>query len=126
VRTENAAGGLSRVSNMAGGPSRAALITFPGLEERLDLADQVRPAKSRTRILKLFRRARMAAQAGSVPATDRLLGWAEKGLKQGPVAQRMQVTEIQDLTFFLQGLRRNVWLGQQDLLPLDFVVEGVP
>jgi hypothetical protein len=126
VRTENAAGGLSRVSNMAGGPSRAALITFPGLEERLDLADQVRPAKSRTRILKLFRRARMAAQAGSLPGSDRLLSWAEKGLKQGPVAQRMPVTEIQDLTFFLQGLRRNVWLGQQDLLPLDFVVEGVP
>src|SRR4029453_9197346 len=69
VRTENAAGGLSRVSNMAGGPSRAALISFPGLEERLDLAEQVRPAKSRTRVLKLFRRPRMGAPAGPMPAT---------------------------------------------------------
>ena len=126
VRTEDANGGLSRISNMAGGPSRAALITFAGIDARLDAANQQQPSKSRSRILKLFRRARAAARAGSMASSDRLLSAAERALKQGPIGQRLAATEVQDLTYFLQGLERNLWLGEQDLIPLDAVVEGIP
>jgi len=126
VRAENAAGTLSGVSSMAGGPSRAALITFPGVDARLDAANELQPSKSRTRIQKLLRRAQVAARGGSTAWTERLLGAAEKGLKQGPVGQRLAVTEVQDLTFFLQGLERSLWLGEQELVPLEAVVEGIP
>jgi hypothetical protein len=126
VRAEDGAGRLSGISNMAGGPSRAAFITFPGVEARLDAANQKEPSRSRMRILKLFRRARMAAGTGSTSSSERLLDAAEKGLKQGPVAQRVSAAEVQDLTYFLRGLRRNVWLGEQDLIPIDAVLEGIP
>ena len=76
--------------------------------------------------MKLFRRALAAARDGSLPTTDRLLGAAEKGLKEGPILQRLGSTEVQDLTYFLQGLQRNVWLGEQELIPLDMVLEGIP
>jgi hypothetical protein len=126
VRAEDGGGGLSTVSDMAGGPSHAALITFPALEARLDAANQKQPSRSRGRILKLFRRALVAARAGKASSSERLLDAAEKGLKQGPVAQRVSPTEVQDLTYFLHGLRRNVWLGEQDLVPLDAVLKGIP
>ena len=126
VRTEDGAGQLSGISNMAGGPSRAAFITFPGVEARLDAGNQKQPSRSRMRILKLFRRAQMAARAGSPSSSERLLDAAAKGLQQGPVAQRVSAVEMQDLTYFLHGLRRNVWLGEQDLIPIDAVLEGIP
>jgi len=46
-------------------------------------------------------------------------------LKQGPIPQRLASTEVQDLMYFLQGLQRNLWLGEQDLIPLDVVIEGL-
>jgi len=125
VRAEDDAGQLSPLSNLTGGPSRAALISFPNVEARLDAANQRQPLKSRMRIMKLVRRALAAARDGSLPTTDRLLGAAEKGLKQGPIPQRLASTEVQDLTYFLQGLQRNLWLGEQDLIPLDVVIEGL-
>ncbi len=125
VRAQDDAGQLSPLSNLAGGPSRAALITFPNVDARLDAANQKQPLKSRARIMKFVRRARAAARDGSLPESDRLLGAAEKGLKQGPIPQRLAATEVQDLTYFLQGLQRNMWLGEQDLIPLDAVVEGI-
>ena len=42
------------------------------------------------------------------------------------MAQRVPPTEVQDLTYFLKGLLRNVWLGEQDLIPLDTVIAGIP
>jgi hypothetical protein len=126
VRAQDGAGGLSLISNMAGGPSRAALITFPGVGARLDAANEQQPSKSRTRIGKLVRRAMLAGREGNAPGSERLLDAAEKGLKQGPLAQRISATEVQDLTYFLHGLRRNVWLGEQDLIPLDAVLDGIP
>ena len=126
VRAEDAAGQLSGISNMAGGPSRAAFLTFPGVQAWFDAARHKPPLRWRTRILKLFRRALMAAEGGHLPSSERLLIAAEKGLKQGPVAQRPPATEVQDLTHLLQGLRRNVWLGEQKLIPLDVVLEGLP
>lgn len=125
VRAEDAGGGLSAVSNMAGGPSHAAFISFPLVGARLEAANQSRPAKSRMRIQKLFQRALAAARAGNTAGTDRLLGAAERGLKQGPIAQRLAGTEVQDLTYFLHGLERNMWLGEQDLIPVDAVLDGV-
>jgi hypothetical protein len=125
VRAEDGAGNVSPISNMAGGPSRAALITFPNVEARLDAANDRQPSKSRMRILKFFRRALAAGRAGSLSSSDRLLGAAEKGLKQGPIAQRLASTEVQDLTYFLQGLQRNMWLGEQQLISLDTVLEGI-
>ena len=122
VRAESPSGKVSGVSNMAGGPSHAAFISFPMVTARLDTASS---AKSRMRIQKLVRRALTAARAGDGHSSDRLLGAAERGLKQGPIAQRMQATEVQDLTYFLHGLQRNMWLGEQDLIPVDAVLDGV-
>jgi len=119
-------GGLSTVSNMAGGPSRAAFISFTGVSSRLDAANHARPARARLRIAKFLRRAQLAAQQGGFDSSRRLLAAAEKGLKQGPVVQRVSATEAQDLAYFFQGLRRNVWLAGQDLIPLDAVLQGVP
>jgi hypothetical protein len=126
VRAEDGAGGVSTVSDMAGGPSHAALITFPGVEARFDTANQQQPSKSRTRIRKLVRRAMLAGRGGDASSSERLLDAAEKGLKQGPLAQRISAPEVQDLTYYLHGLRRNVWLGEQDLIPLDTVLDGIP
>jgi hypothetical protein len=124
VRAQNDAG-LSPLSNVAGGPSRAALISFPNVEARLDAASERHPLKSRMRIVKLFRRALAAARNGSMATSDRLLGAAERGLKEGPIPQRLAASEVQDLTYFLQGLQRNMWLGEQELIPLDTVLEGI-
>jgi hypothetical protein len=124
VRAESPSGKVSGVSNMAGGPSHAAFISFPMVSARLDDTAN-RPAKSRMRIQKLVRRALTAARAGNADSSDRLLGAAERGLKQGPIAQRMTTTEVQDLTYFLHGLQRNMWLGEQDLIPVDAVLDGV-
>jgi len=126
VRAEDAAGQVSRISNMAGGPSRAALLTFPGLQTWLDAAAQKQASKSRTRISKLFQRAQTAAEAGNLPDSERLLLAAEKGVQQGPLWQRVPATEAQDLTHLLQGLHRNVWLGERELIPLESVLEGLP
>jgi hypothetical protein len=126
VRAQNDAGQLSPLSNVAAGPSRAALISFPNLAARLDAANQRQPLKSRMRIMKLFRRALAAARNGSTDTSDRLLGAAEKGLKEGPIPQRLAAPEVQDLTYFLRGLQRNMWLGEQALIPLDVVLEGIP
>jgi hypothetical protein len=126
VRAQNGAGQLSPLSNMAGGPSRAALISFPNVEARLDASNERHPLKSRMRIMKLFRRALAAARTGSMDTSDRLLGAAERGLKEGPIPKRLAAPEVQDLTYFLQGLQRNMWLGEQELIPLDAVLEGIP
>lgn len=125
VRAENGAGQVSLISNTAGGPSRAALITFPNVEGRLDSGRQDQAVKSRLRLLKFLRRAQAAARDGNMVLSERLVRAAEKGLKQGPVAQRLAAPEVQDLTYFLQGVQRNMWLGQQELIPMDAVVDGV-
>jgi hypothetical protein len=96
------------------------------VEARLDAANDKQASESRMRILKLFRRARLAARAGGTSSSERLLLAAERGLKQGPIAQRVPATEVQDMTYFLQGPQRNMWLGGQDLLPIDAVIEGIP
>jgi hypothetical protein len=116
VRAQFADGSLSGPSNVVGGASTAAPITFSTVEEELIslFENDVLPVEA-LRSLTMVRRSAYSLSGGNSPASRRLLQIAERILEtQGGGLSGEAAGE---LTLLVYRLRRNVQLVEWNLIP---------
>jgi hypothetical protein len=114
VRAQRADGTLSGPSNVVGGASSAAPVTFPAVENELVHLFEEDKLGGAFRALTFVRRAEYIMAGGNLPAATRMLGFAE-ALVEAQRGIALTEEEADELCLWIYRLRRNVQLVEWDL-----------
>jgi hypothetical protein len=116
VRAQRADGTLSGPSNVVGGTSTAAPVTFPAVEDELvTLFEEDRLGGGALRALTFVRRAGYTLSGGNFPAATHMLELAES-LVDAQRGTELTEEEADDLCLWIYRLRRNVQLVEWSLI----------
>lgn len=122
VRAQLGDGSTSGPSNVVGGASTAAPITFAAVAEELisRFENDELPIEA-LRSITMVRRARHALTGGNLPAARRLLAIAERILESQGGATFSQES-ADELCLLVYRLRRNVELVEWTLIPAPLLM----
>jgi hypothetical protein len=115
VRAQRADGTLSGPSNIVGGASTAAPVTFPAVEDELVTLFEEDKLGGALRALTFVRRAGYTLSGGNFPAATRMLELAES-MVEARRGVDFTEEEADDLCLWIYRLRRNVQLVEWSLI----------
>ncbi len=118
VRAQRLDGSLSGPSNVVGGASTAAPITFPAVDdEMLTMLERDELGVDALRALTMVRRASFTLGGGNVPAAKHLLDIAES-IVEAQKGLSITAAQADDLSLMIYRLKRNVQLADWGLIPV--------
>jgi len=115
VRAQRADGSISGPSNLVGGTSTAAPVTFPAVEDELVSLYQEDKLGGALRALTFVRRSGYTMTGANLPAATHMLELAE-GLVEARRGIDFTEEEADDLCLWIYRLRRNVQLVEWELI----------